>query len=350
MKTKAFVKKSSAKRDVEILSIELPELKEDECLVEVEAVGVCGSDLHMFAGHAGYDWVTYPLVLGHEVTGKVVKVGSLNNQSLVGKSIVVDPYISCGECTFCLNGQPNRCDGGEFKAVKTPIDALQYGFRQPGGMAEKMIIKVANALVITEEIDTSVAAISEALAVSYTAVKKIENYETKKILVVGPGPIGLGVAAILIGSGNKKVDMLGTEVDEQRLQLAKEVGCETIYVNSTAIDVKSFGGYDAVIDCSGHPSVPKTAVTLLKRGGELILVGINAMDFAVPMDQIVRGEIQIKGSYGITQANLQAVLQMASNPMYPFKKLVAEEVDFADIVAGFEKALSKVAGKVVIRL
>lgn len=348
MKTKAFVKKSSAKRDAEILFIELPNLKEDECLVKVEAVGICGSDLHMFDGHAGYDWVNYPLILGHEITGTVEAVGSEKNIDFIGKKIVVDPYISCGICEFCLKGEPNRCDRGQFKAVKTPIDALQYGFRQAGGMAEKMILKVDNALIIDEKTEKAVAAISEALAVSYTAVKKIANYEEKHILVVGPGPIGLGAAAILIGSGNTQVEMLGTAVDEQRLRLAKNIGAVATYTSATKISGENFNGYDVVIDCSGHPSIPKLALPLLKRGGELVLVGINVQEFSVPMDQIVRGEIQIIGSYGITRENLQSVLKMSTNPSYPFKQLIAEEVPFEHIVTGFEKALDKAVGKIVI--
>lgn len=348
MKTKAFVKNSTAKRDVAIRTLTLPDLQIDECVVKVEGVGICGSDLHMFDGHAGYDWVNYPLVLGHEVTGKIIEVGSVENTQLIGKQIVVDPYISCGSCEFCLKGQPNRCDRGEFKTIKTPIDALQYGFRRAGGMAEKMVIKVDNALIIDEKTNRGVAAISEALAVSYTAVKKILDYDTKKILIVGPGPIGLGAAAVLIGSGNEQVDMLGTSVDEQRLQLAKEIGCATIYMDTKHIDMEKMMGYDAIIDCSGHPTVPKSVIPLLKRGGELILVGINAQEFAIPMDQIVRGEIQLKGSYGITRKNLQQVLKMAMNPNYPFEKLIAEEVPFEEIITGFEKALNKAVGKIVI--
>lgn len=348
MMTSAFVKNSSAKYDASIQSVELSELQQDECLIEVEAVGICGSDLHMYDGHAGYEWINYPLVLGHEVTGKVIEVGTENNKHLIGKKIVVDPYISCGICDFCKKGESNRCDRGEFKAVKTPIDALQYGFRQRGGMAENMIIKAENALLIDGNTDYAVAAISEALAVSYTAVKKIAHYEKKKILVVGPGPIGLGVAAILVGSGNRIVDMLGTSVDENRLQLAEKLGCSSTYMSTEVINQQDFKGYDAIIDCSGHPSVPPSVLPFLKRGGELILVGINANEFSLPMDQIVRGEIQIKGSYGITRENLRQVLKMANDEKYPFKKIIAEEIPFVDVISGFEKALNKAVGKIVI--
>lgn len=347
---KALVKNSAAKQDVKIVEFEVPTLKDNECLVKVKAVGICGSDLHMYDGHSGYDWVTYPLVLGHEVTGEVMAVGNKNANKYINKRVVIDPYRSCGKCDFCLRGETNRCDFNEYKVVKTPTEALRYGFREAGGMAQVMVADVNNIIPIDDNVSDGVAAISEALAVSYTAVKKVEHYNNKKILIVGPGPIGLGVAAVLIGSGNGQVDMLGTMVDESRLELAKTIGIRATYMSETDILTENFDGYEAVIDCSGHPSVPQMAIRLLKRGGQLVLVGINSAAFSIPMDQIVRGEISIDGSYGITRKNYEEVLKLAANPNYPFEALVAEKVPFEQYSSGFEKALNKVSGKVVLTI
>nr|WP_225230261.1 zinc-binding dehydrogenase [Ureibacillus galli] len=213
-----------------------------------------------------------------------------------------------------------------------------------------MVVDIKNIIPIDENVSDSVAAISEALAVSYTAVKKVEHFHSKRVLVVGPGPIGLGVGAVLIGSGNEQVDMLGTTVDENRLKLAKSIGIKMTYMSEEEILTKDFNGYDAIIDCSGHPSVPQMAMRLLKRGGQLVLVGINSASFSIPMDQIVRGEISINGSYGITRGNYEEVLKLAAIPTYPFDKLIAEKVPFSQCTKGFEKALNKVSGKVVITM
>lgn len=350
MKYKVLVKNSAAKHDVKFVEYEVPELKDHECLIRVKAVGICGSDLHMYDGHGGYDWVTYPLVLGHEVTGEVIAVGNNNATEYLSKRVVIDPYKSCGQCGFCLRGETNRCDFNEYKTIKTPIEALRYGFREAGGMAQLMVVDIKNIIPIDENVSDSVAAISEALAVSYTAVKKVEHFHSKRVLVVGPGPIGLGVGAVLIGSGNEQVDMLGTTVDENRLKLAKSIGIKMTYMSEEEILTKDFNGYDAIIDCSGHPSVPQMAMRLLKRGGQLVLVGINSASFSIPMDQIVRGEISINGSYGITRGNYEEVLKLAAIPTYPFDKLIAEKVPFSQCTKGFEKALNKVSGKVVITM
>ncbi|WP_067724506.1 zinc-dependent alcohol dehydrogenase [Oceanobacillus damuensis] len=350
MENIAFVKNSKEKHDVSFVEEVLPELSENECLIEVHAVGICGSDLHMYEGHGGYEWITYPLVLGHEVTGKIIDVGNLKNKGCISKRIVIDPYTGCGKCSFCKNGETNRCDSGTFQLNKTPTDALQYGFRKAGGLAKFMIADINNCIIIDEAITDEVAAISEALAVSYTAILKVNDYTNKKILVVGPGPIGLGALAILVGGGNKQVDVLGTREDGDRLNLAKKIGAQRVYVDSKEIIEESFSGYDVVIDSSGHPSVPRESIKLLKRGGQMVLVGINHADFSLQMSQVVRGEITIDGSYGITRKNYEKLLELASEPEYPFDRLIAEKVNFKDVIKGLELASKKVSGKVVVRM
>lgn len=347
MHYKALVKNTAFPKDIKFENYEIPELKHHQSLLKVNAVGICGSDLHMYDGHGGYDWVTYPLILGHEVTGQVVAVAE---GEIPSQRMVINPYKSCGICEFCLAGDSNRCDFDNYKYIKTPTAALRYGFRDPGGMAEYMVVDNKNLIPILDEVTDEVAAISEALAVSYTAVVKIEHFAEKSILVVGPGPIGLGAAAILVGFGNAQVAMLGTTADKDRLLLAKDIGVSAVYENAENIPHDQFKGFDAIIDCSGHPTIPSTALRLLKRGGELVLVGINPANFSVPMDQIVRGEISIKGSYGITQSNYEAVLSLAADTRFSFQKLIAQTVAFENCLEGFEIALSKASGKVVIKM
>src|SRR5690625_3287320 len=101
MIVRSFVKKSIRKADAQFIEQQFTDLNNDEMLIKVTAVGLCGSDLHMFAGHSGYDWVEFPLVLGHEVTGVVEDVGTAVDQSLLGKRVVINPYIACGNCTHC---------------------------------------------------------------------------------------------------------------------------------------------------------------------------------------------------------------------------------------------------------
>lgn len=348
MKVRSFVKNSIKKADAQFMERQLADLENDEILVKVTAVGLCGSDLHMYAGHSGYDWVDFPLVLGHEVTGIVEDVGIAADQELLGERVVINPYIACGNCIHCIDGNINRCEFGTFSKTKRPSKALQYGFREPGGLAKYMKVGKDNVLILNKSITDEVAAISEGLAVSYTGLAKVDNFKHKKILVVGPGPIGLGVVAILIGYGNKQVHMLGTEFDQERLKLASEMGVARVY--SSWKDIDSQFPFDAIIDCSGHHSIPSEGIKWLDRGGEIILLGISNEKFSLPMDQIVRGEIVIKGSYGITINNYKEVLSMAAQDNFPFEKIVSEVIPFDHVTEGFEKALNKAPGKIVIKI
>lgn len=349
---KAIVKNSAEPYDISIKELELGTLGEKEVLVKVSAVGICGSDLHMYAGHGGYDWIDYPLVFGHEISGTVVEVGEGADSSNKGKRVIVNPYIPCGQCEFCLKGEENRCDSGEFFVQKRPPQSLQYGFRKNGGMSEFLIVPEKNIVLIDDNTSDEVAAILEAIAVGVTAVEKINNIEEKSIVVFGPGPIGLGIVSILSGLNAKKIVVAGITGDEQRLEKAQELGAdETIILGEAGTNdllERNPLGYDAVFDSSGHNSVPKTAITVLKKGEEIVLVGISNNEFTLPMDQIVRGEIQIKGSYGITNESFHKTVLYAANPKFPFEKLITGVFPYDQAKEGFQNSLDRAPGKTVI--
>jgi threonine dehydrogenase-like Zn-dependent dehydrogenase len=348
---KAVVKRSSLPRDIEIKSVQLRDPKPDEVVVKIQAVGICGSDLHMYEGHPGYEWITYPLVLGHEMTGAVVTVGSEVSDSFLEKRVVINPYIPCGKCSYCQNGEENRCDHGEFYQAKRPPQSLRYGFRQDGGMAEYITVPARNVIPISDEVSEEVAAVSEAIAVGLTAVEKVREIDNKSFVIFGPGPIGLSIASLLVGLKAGKVVVVGIQGDEDRLKLAREIGVHhTVITNQQIVEqiVEIENGFDGVFDCSGHSSVPPLAIKILKKGGELVLVGISTNEFSLPMDQIVRGEIQIKGSYGITSNTYHRVIQYASKPQFPFGKLISHRFPLEQITSAFENAKNKAAGKTVV--
>ena len=130
----AIAKRSTEPKDLAIEERASVEPSPGELLVRVIATGICGSDLHMYAGHGGYGWVNYPLVLGHEVTGVVATSRADGYDHLVGERVVVNPYKPCGVCEYCRRGQENRCDAGHSCGDKRPPASLRLGFREDGGM------------------------------------------------------------------------------------------------------------------------------------------------------------------------------------------------------------------------
>lgn len=346
---KAVVKQDQHAFELSVTELPTPDLNEGDVLVEVRSVGICGSDLHMYAGHSGYDWIPYPIVLGHEITGRVVKT---TNQALQGKRVVINPYVPCGTCEFCLRGEENNCDAHEFTIEKRAPKSLQYGFRQNGGMAEYIAVPERNVVPISDAITDDVAAILEAVAVGLTAVEKVDSITGKTVAIFGPGPIGLGIASLLIGLKAEKVVVVGVPGDEDRLFKARELGAQTIITSERVVDdlLSESNGYDAVFDCSGHHSVPSNAIKVMKKGAQLVLVGISTSAFSLTMDQIVRGQIQIIGSYGITKETFQRTIEYAAQKDFEFEKLISERFQLSEAKQAFEAALNKAAGKVILQM
>lgn len=346
---KAVVKHNDKPYELSVADMAKPEVRHGEVLVKVNRVGICGSDLHMYAGHEGYDWISYPLVLGHEITGIVVEG---ENKALEGQRVVINPYVPCGECEYCNDGKENLCDNNGFSVKKKAPKSLQYGFRQHGGMAEFISVPEENVIPISESVSDNVAAVSEALAVGLTAVEKIDAIQGKTAIIFGPGPIGLGIASLLVGLEAEKIVMVGVSGDEERLALAQELGVHhTVNASENIIDglLAENNGYDMVFDCSGHHSVPKNAVKTLKKGGQLVLVGISTQAFALEMDQVVRGEIQVIGSYGITHETFKRTIEYAKDEAFPFEKLVSDAYSIENAKDAFDAAMNKAAGKIVIK-
>ena len=347
----AIVKRSPEPKDLAVEERGSVDPFPGELLVRVKATGICGSDLHMYAGHGGYDWVNYPLVLGHEVTGVVAASRAEGYDHLVGERVVINPYKPCGVCEYCRRGEENRCDVGHFYVDKRPPASLRIGFREDGGMREYLPVRPENVIPVDDRVPDEVAAISEAVAVGLEAVKKVDRLGEKAVAVFGPGPIGLAVCALLVGFGARKVAIVGVPGDEGRLEKARLLGVDAAIVRDDSLTehlTTVAPGYDAVFDCSGHPSVPLDAVKLLKKGGQLVLIGISNKAFALPMDQVVRGEIRIEGSYGITHATLEETLRLAVDPAFRFGDLVAERYPARQATDAFEAALAGAPGRTVL--
>lgn len=333
-----------------IQDVAMPKIKKGHVLLKVKGAGICGSDLHMYAGHSGYDWVSYPLILGHEITGVVVEA---DKDELIGKRVVVNPYIPCNNCEYCLRGEMNLCDSNSFYSHKLAPRSLSYGFRENGGMAEYCLVREENIVSIPDEISDEVAAILESVAVGLTAVEKVGTLTNKTIAIFGPGPIGLGITSLLVGLNAKRIVVVGAKGDEDRLRRAELIGAhQTIITSNKIVEnlLEIHNGYDVVFDCSGHHSVPETAIPIVKKGGQIILVGISTNAFTVRMDQIVRGEIQLKGSYGITQKTLLRTIEHASDNNFPFEKLIGETFHIQDAKEAFDVALNHSTGKIILKM
>lgn len=347
--------KTTRDRGIEIKDVETPKLNENEVLVKVEAASICGSDLHMYGGMNAYEWVSTPVILGHEFAGRVVEVSNPEHEYLLNSRVIINPYVACGECKNCQKGRPNLCDHGRGAMDKVPAKSLQYGFRQNGGMAEYASIHYKNVLPIPETLPIDIAGMLEALGIGVRALERANVLPGDTAVVIGPGPIGLSLIASLSNYALKKLIVTGLTVDEERLRLAKELGATDIVYADKVNDVQAISeltggeGVDHVFETSGFHQSMVSGVRMCTKGGELMLVGISAKETLLPSNEIVRGEINVKGVYGVTVETLKRTISMAASGKFPYQKLISHVLPLEEAVAGFEAGVKKQAVKVILK-
>jgi threonine dehydrogenase-like Zn-dependent dehydrogenase len=348
------VMKTNDRRGVEIAEIEKPAPAGDEVLVRVEAASICGSDLHMYESLHGYGWITLPLVLGHEFCGIVEQAGGEAGEALVGKRVLINPYVPCGVCYNCRRGNTNLCDYGLDAMAKVPAKSLKYGFRENGGMAGYAAVKTSNVLPLPEGLSAETAAILEAVGIGVRAIERSNVKPGDRVVVIGPGPIGLSLAASLSNLGLAELIVTGLRKDEQRLRLALELGATRVVYADEIDDVEAIRcitggqGVDHVFDTSGFHASAVSAARMCVKGGEVLLVGICPQPSTIPTSEIVRGEVTLKGVYGVTEQTLRRTIAMAASGKYGYEKLVTHVYPLDQAVEGFEAGLAKQAVKVVL--
>lgn len=340
---------------IELREMSVPKCSEEEVLVKVEAASICGSDLHMYEGSPAYHWINVPLVLGHEFAGTVVEVGNPEFKVLFGKKVVINPYVACGKCNTCRDGKPNLCDGRGSSIRKVPAESLRYGFRENGGMAEYAAVNRENVIVLPAEFPIDIAGMLEAIGIGVHAVERSDIKVGDSAVVIGPGPIGLALVAILANYGLKRLIVTGLIADRQRMQLARELGAtDIVYADETqdaeAVEsITSGSGVDFVFESSGFSGALTSAIRMLRKGGELLLVGISGKDSTVPTNEIVRGELTVKGVYGVTPKTMERAISMVASGKFDFSKLISHVIPLEHAVEGFEYGLKRHGSKVILK-
>ncbi len=257
-------------RQVEIREEPKPSLVgDDEVLVRIERVGVCGSDVHYYSrGEIGGQRLAYPATLGHECAGTIEEVGRAVSSLEPGNRVAVDPAISCGHCDQCRAGRVNTCRKLQFMGC--PGEA-------PGAAAEFRVLPAANCLAIPDNMTLDQAVMVEPLSIALHAVHLGEVYPAARIAIFGAGPIGLGVLACAKAAAPCTV--YAVDLLDERLAMAEQLGANWIGNARrddpvAQITAQESWGLDLAFECSGDPACIDQAQQLLTPGGTLVLVGI----------------------------------------------------------------------------
>jgi L-iditol 2-dehydrogenase len=273
--------------DMAMETLAVPQLEADQVLVQVAAVGVCGSDVHYYEhGRIGEYVVDHPLILGHELSGRIAAVGSDVDPGRIGKRVAVEPQRPCRKCVQCKAGRYNLCPDIEFYATP-PID---------GAFAEYVTIQGDFAYDIPDSISDEAAALIEPLSVGLWACERAEIKPGSRVLIAGAGPIGIIAAQAARAFGATEIYI--TDIAEDRRAFALKHGA-THALNAITDSVEGLD-VDAFIDASGAPQAVRSGIKAVGPAGRVILVGLGADDVELPVSYIQNREIWLSGVFRYT--------------------------------------------------
>jgi L-iditol 2-dehydrogenase len=291
--------------EVEVQEREKPNPGPNQVLVAVHSAGLCGSDAHAYKYDGGYEWVPIPRVMGHEYSGRVADIGKNVDRFSTGQKVIEEPIHDCGNCFQCKNGQENVCQNFSITGMHTD-----------GAYAEYVVVEPQHLHAVPDDVPLRHAAITEPTSIATRAVlDQSVTTPGNDVLVQGPGPIGVLVAAVADSLGANVV-VTGLEQDASyRLPLLDELGIETVNVQSEdlAKRTESFTdgiGFDVVFDSTGHHTGLETAIEHVRKGGQVVVVGIPNAASEVMFTSAVRSEVEVNTSYGSTWTNFEQALRL----------------------------------------
>ena len=272
-----------------------------EVVVRVEAVGICGTDLHVLDGE--FAPTKYPIIPGHETSGVVETVGQDVHEVAPGDRVSVDPTLVCGECRYCAAGRSNLCERWDGSGVA----------RTHGSTAELALAPVRNVHRLADHVDLALAALVEPLACAIHGYDLLPRRMGEHYLIYGAGTMGLMMAQLAPRAGAASVTVVDRLPD--RLETARQVGVPT--VATSADDVRRSGGWDVVIDCTGAPAAIEDGLSRVRRGGTFQQFGVAPADAAATFSpfRIYNDEISVVGSMAVLASYGRAVEMFAAGAL-----------------------------------
>ena len=277
--------------DLRIDTLQPPAPRPDQAEVAITHGGICGSDLHYVShGAAGESILKGPMVLGHEVVGRVRTAAADGSGPPVGTPVAIFPATPCGHCEQCLAGHGNVCPTTTYlgSAARFP--------HTDGAFAERYTVATDRLRSLPAGLDLATAALVEPASVAWHAVSQAGDVAGKRVLVVGAGPIGALVIAVLARAGAGEIVV--TDVHPRPLRIATELGATATHLAADFGDVATTLDADIAIDSSGSVPGVASAVRGLRRRGHLVLLGLlPAGQQPFPVSQVITRELTVAGSF-----------------------------------------------------
>jgi 2-desacetyl-2-hydroxyethyl bacteriochlorophyllide A dehydrogenase len=312
----------NAPKDISVKEVSNPERKENDVLIKVHGMGICGSDIAAYKGINPL--VTYPRIIGHEIAGEVLEVSRDETKMMPGDRVVIEPYVYCGKCYPCMNKRTNCCE-----------NLAVCGVHIDGGMSEfclhpRHLIHKAPANVSWKHL-----AMVEPLTISVHAVKRARIVKGEHLVVTGSGPIGLLAAqyALVIGAVPIMVDPI-----DERLAFARSLGIPHGInpVKESAIErIKEFTGgrmAEAVVEASGSDAAIRSSLDYVAYSGRISLVGWPKGEVSLMTPMVTKKELDVMGSRNSLLDFPESIDLIARNKI-DVASLVTRTVAFEEIPA-----------------
>jgi threonine dehydrogenase-like Zn-dependent dehydrogenase len=342
---KAVVKLSPGFGNIGYSEFADPEVRPGQVLVEVQAAGLCGTDLSL------YNWTesmvrefrpSPPLVMGHEFAGIVREVGAGVIRFRAGDRVTANPIMYCGRCAYCQAGRPSICQ-----------DRPQIGLQLHGCFARYVAIREENVHPIPPDVPFEIACMSEVLCVSLHALDRVPVTAGDTVAVVGAGPMGFLMLLAARAAGAAGLVMTGLGADASRLAIAESLGVKTVAVDErdpapAVLELTQGLGADVVFECAGHPEGLPQALTLARKGGTVGVLGQGAGASSFCTALLSYREVSIVGIRSYDPRAWQRSYGILASGAVPLERLVTHRLPMREAAAGIELMRTRQALKVVL--
>ena len=282
------------------------------------AIGICGSDLHVLAGH--HPFVSYPVFPGHELVAEVDSVGDGVDASWTGQRVVLEPGLSCGHCRTCSRGDVHLCESLRV-----------MGFQAPGGMADAFDAPADRLHVLPEELATEQGALVEPLAVATHAVRLAGPMLDRDVLVLGAGTIGVVCALVARAEGAR---VLVVDPTEARRQAANR------HFGLAVAAEAPQDAFDVAFECVGVEAALRTGVSAVRKGGTVMVVGVHGHDASVQVGVVQDHELCLKGTLMYQREDVERAIALLRDGTVDLGPMIGARFPLAEAAQAFGHAAS----------
>lgn len=326
---KALLRFSDEPRDFGMGETPEPELQADRVKVKIAYCGICGSDIHIYLG---FESGLPQGVHGHEFSGVIEAVGEHVSGWKVGDRVTVEhTYSTCGHCVYCKTGRYHLCP-----------ERHSIGFDKQGAYTEHIVVDPQYLHKLPDNVSLQDAALTEPLACILHGLDKVAPAPGERVLVIGPGPMGILAGLSLMAYGCK-VDIVGAEVDKERLDIAASCGMRVLERAGSM-------EYDLTVECSGSNGGIRAAIDSLKKGGTILQVAIATKEITVPYDQMVYKELSIEGTFCHTWKDWEQALRLQGAGRLDVKPVISAVIPLENWKEGYDAMLEKKGLKYLLEL